>query len=282
MDSAKELSIGFLTTHPEGAVPVLEAIAPDDAAAYLKDVPDDMGGRALEMMQPLVAAAILSRLTPKKAAAVLLAMDIHGRSCIMRVLDDGIVGPIMGLMPKGIARDLARFLKYPDGSVGAWMSSDILVFETSTAVGECLEKLRAVPDKVRSLIFVVDNQKKLVGAVDLAELLRAPDDVGLGTLADIDIKRLSPFARLTSIVALAAWDTALSLPVVDAKGRLLGVLHFDRLREGLVSEHRVGKEKPMGQIIPHMAEAFLVCAAGVLHRPSAKPVLSRPTGDLET
>lgn len=281
MDSARELSIEFLRSHPDGAVPVLEAIAPGDAAAFLKDVPDDVGGKVVELMQPLVAAAILPELTRKKAARLLLAMDVHGRSRILRLLADDLMTSIMNQMPKGAARHIARVLNYPEGSAGAWMSSDVAVFERSTTVEDCLAQLRSLPEKVRNQVFVVDGQKKLYGAVDLADVLAAPDDIGIDTVATPDIKRVSPYAGLISIVALPAWDTALSLPVVDGKGRLLGALHFDRLREGLAAEQRSGTEPPMGRIMIHLAEAFLVCAAGMMHAPSVKPALSRPLGELE-
>jgi Mg/Co/Ni transporter MgtE len=141
--------------------------------------------------------------------------------------------------------------------------------------------LRALPDRVRNSVFVIDAQKKLFGAVDLAKLLATPDDSNINAAASGDVKRISPYARLTSIVALPAWDTALSLPVVDTKGRLLGALHFDHLREGLASEQRIRTERHMGQIMVHVAEAFLVCAAGILHAPSTRSVLSRPIGEQE-
>lgn len=281
MDSARELSLRFLETHPEGAVSVLESIAPEDAAAFLKGVPDDVAGRVLERMQPLLAAAILPTMTRKKAGAVLLAMDVHGRSRILRVLDEGLKNSIMAELPKGAARDLKRFLQYPEGSAGAWMSSDVAVFEKATTVKDCLVQLRTLPEKVRSLIFVVDEQKKLYGSIDLADLFSVPEDSTVDKAATTGIKRLSPLARLISIVALPAWDTALSLPVVDSKGRLLGALHFDRLREGLVSEQRATTDEPLGRILAHLAEAFLACAAGFLHLPSAKPTLSRPIGEEE-
>lgn len=282
MDSARELSLGFLRTHPKGAVSVLESIVPDDAAAYLREVPDEAAGRVLEMMQPLLAAAILATMTRKKAGAVLLAMDVHGRSAIMRVMDDSLMNSIMSQMPKGAARDLMKFLQYPEGSAGAWMSSDVAVFERTTTVKDCLAQLRTLPDRVRSLIFIVDGERKLHGSVDLADLFCVPEDSTVDTAATTGIKRLSPLARLTSVVALPAWDRALSLPVVDAKGRLLGALHFDRLREGLASERRTATaEMPMGQIMVHLAEAFLVSLAGILHLPSDRPTLSRPVGEEE-
>ena len=282
MDSAQALSISFLRSQPKGAVSVLESIAPEDAAAFLKQVPDDIAGRVFELMQPLLAAAILGALTRKKAAAVLLTMDVHGRMQIMRLLDPVLMTSIMNLMPKGAARDLARFLHYPEGSVGAWMSSDAAVFEKSAKIRDCLAQLRSLPDKVRNLLFVIDEQKKLHGAVELTRLVAAPDDSSIESLAESGIKRLSPYARLTSIVALPAWDTALSLPVVDPKGRLLGTLHFDHVRKGLAAEQRGRPERHMGQMTVHLAEAFLVCAAGILQGSVTKPALSRPASELES
>ena len=281
MDSAKELSIEFLRSHPEGAVTVLEAIAPEDAAAFLKDVPDDVGGRVVELMQPLSAAALLPELTRKKAAALLLAMDVHSRSRIVRLLAEDIMTAIMNQMPKVEARRLAKVLNYPSGSAGAWMSSDVAVFEGSTTVAECLAHLRSLPEKVGSQVFVVDGQKKLYGAVDLADVLAAADDSDIESLATAGIKRVSPYARLISVVALPAWDTALSLPVVDNKGRLLGALHFHRLREGLAADQHDGSEQHMSRIMFHLAEAFLASAAGLMQSPAAKPALSRPMGEWE-
>ena len=281
MDSAKELSIEFLRSHPEGAVAVLEAIAPQDAAAFLKDVPDEVGGRAVELMQPLVAAALLPELTRKKAAALLLAMDVHSRSRIVRLLAEGLLTAIIDQMPKVEARQLAKILNYPAGSAGAWMSSDVAVFDGATTVAECLAHLRSLPEKVGNQVFVVDNQKKLYGAVDLADVLGAADDSAIESLATAGIKRVSPYARLISVVALPAWDTALSLPVVDNKGRLLGALHFHRLREGLASDPHDGSEPHVGRIMIHLAEAFLASAAGLMQAPTAKPALSRPVGEWE-
>jgi len=281
MNSATELSIEFLRSHPDDAATVLEAIAPEDAAAFLSDVPDDVGGGVVGLMQPLAAAALLPELPRKKAAALLLAMDVHSGSRIVRLLAEELATAIMAEMPKSRARQLAKVLHYPAGSAGAWMSSDVAVFEGSTTVAECLAHLRSLPERAGNQVFVVDGQKKLYGAVDLADVLGAADDSAIEGLATAGIKRISPYARLVSVVALPAWDTALSLPVVDTKGRLLGALHFHRLREGLTSDRHDGGEQHVGQIMIHLAEAFLASAAGLMQAPAAKPALSRPVGELE-
>ncbi|MDX1401478.1 MAG: CBS domain-containing protein [Kiloniellales bacterium] len=281
MDKARDLSVEFLRSHAKGAVPVLMSISAGDAAAYLKEVPDNIVGNVLDVMQPIVAAAILAKLSPEKAAAVILAMDVHGRTQITRVLDDDVMKPIVARMPKRAARDLLRHLEYPEGTTGAAMSSDVPVFEKNTSVAACIEQLRAIPDKIRSMVFVTDDASRLFGVVDLARMLSAPNDVQLGAVADTKVRRLSPYSRLTSVVSLAAWDTALALPVVDSRGRLLGALHFDRLREGIASEQLVGNEQHLGQALVHVAEAFLVCVAGVLESHSAAPTISRPIGEGE-
>jgi Mg/Co/Ni transporter MgtE len=161
------------------------------------------------------------------------------------------------------------------------MSSDIAVFDRSVTVRDCLAQLRTLPETLRGAAFVVEKEKRLIGVVDIARLLAASDESGIDVAVRMDIKRLSPFARLVSIMALPAWDTALFLPVVDSKGQLLGALHFDALREGMKSEQRNEAERPMSQLLVHMAEALLVCAAGVLQAPSGKAVLSRSTGTPE-
>ena len=232
MDSAKELSIDFLRSHPRGATSVLESIDAKDAAAFLKYVSDEIAARSLEIMQPVVAATVISGLPVEKASTVLPLLDVHSRTAILRIVGDDTTKTIMSKMPSRVARDLTRSLHYPAGSAGAWMSSDMAVFEKSTPIGQCLDEMRALPEKVSNTVFVVDGKRKFFGAIDLAGMLAASDDSPIGSPASSGVRRLSPYAQLSSIVGLAEWDKALSLPVVDNKGRLLGALHFDRLREG--------------------------------------------------
>jgi magnesium transporter len=281
MDKAKEFSIGFLENHPLGAVSVLETLSPGDAAAYLKDVPKDVAGKVLNFMQPLSIAAILPKLSADKAATLLTDMDVHARTRVMRLVDDSLMSAIMDAMPKGAAKDITKFLKYPEGSVGSWMSSDMAVFEESISVEVCLNQLRALPERVRSPLFVIDKKRKFIGAIELADLLIASDEAIMGDLVDTGIRRLSPLARLSTVVTLDAWDSAHTLPVVGNRGLLLGALHFDRLRDGLTHERRVEERQPVGRLVAHMAEALLVCAAGALHGARSSTPLARPIGDLE-
>lgn len=281
MDKAKEFSIGFLEKHPLDAVSVLEALPPADAATYLKDVPEAVACKALDLMQPLVVAAVVPKLQVTKAANLLLGMDAPARSRVMRLLDDSLKSSIIAGLPKKTARELEKFLTYPEGSVGSWMSSDMAVFEQTITVEECLNQLRALPDSVRNPLFVIDEKRKFVGAIEIADLLIASDEEIIGKLLDRDIKRLSPLARLSTVVSLNAWDKALSLPVVSNRFLLLGALHFDRLRDGLAFERHGDETQPTGRLIAHMAEAMLVCAAGALHGVRSKSVLARPVGEAE-
>jgi hypothetical protein len=80
------------------------------------------------------------------------------------------------------------------------------------------------------LIFVASADRRLQGTVSLAELLRAPDNATLGSLAQMPQQVLSAQTPLAGAEDHPAWSQASLLPVLESGQRLVGVLSHDALR----------------------------------------------------
>ncbi len=281
MDRATELSIAFLETQPAGAARALEQIPAEDAAAFVEEVPEPRAAAVLGHMQPARAAAILEHLSPKKAATVLMQTAAPARSVLLRAVSGPARDAALAALSKREAAALRRYLAYAPGTVGAWMDAPRAVFATDATVGDCLKRVRRLGVRLGSLVFVVDEERRLLGVVDVDRLLGAQDSVLLGEVMKKDFSRLSPQASLATVVSLPAWDRALSLPVVDRSRRLLGVLHFDSLREGLLADRRQTEGFQINFLVVHLVQAFLVALSGLLQTATTEPGVSRLTSDWE-
>ena len=282
MNRATELSIAFLEARPLGAARALERIPPEDAAAFLEEAPEIRTATVLSQMQPARAVAILERASPKKAAAVLSKTTVHARSVLVRALPPSTKDAILAAFSRREAAALRRYLAYDVGTVGAWMDAPKATFAPDTAVKDCLERIRRSGTRLGSLLFVIDEDKRLRGVVDVEGLLGAKDDALLGELMQKNFTRVSPNASLAAVVSLPAWDRALSLPVTDRSRRLVGVLHFDSLRESLLVERGPAEGPRINVLVVHLVQAFLVVLAGLLHTATAAPSLSRLASDGES
>ena len=275
MNRATELSIAFLESHPDGAARVLDGIRAEDAATFVEEVPETSVVTVLGFMQPARAAAVLERVSPDKAGSLLSKTPAHARTLLLRALPEEIRKETLSTLPKKQAASMRRYLAYGQGTVGAWMDPANTTFAADTRVEDCLRRVRELGRRLGSFIFVIDADRRLRGSVRVDRLLTASDDALLGDLMDREIARLSPQASLSSVITLRAWDAALSLPVADRSQRLVGVLHFDSLREGLVVDRGPTGGLQVNVMLTHLAQAFLVSLSGLMNVATAAPASSR-------
>lgn len=87
------------------------------------------------------------------------------------------------------------------------------------------------------LLCVVDAQQRLLGTLQAAELLALADDMPLGRAARHNGPWVSPETDQEMMASIALQHGASAMPVVDADGRLVGVVGPARLMSILRSEH---------------------------------------------
>ncbi len=281
MNRATELSIAFLESHPDGAARVLDGIRAEDAAAFVEEVPEASVASVLALMQPARAAAVLERASPGKAASLLSETPAHARTQLLRALSEATRNSALAALPKKQAAAMRRYLAYGQGTVGAWMDSPNTTFSADTRVDDCLRRVRELGRRLGSFVFVIDADRRLRGTVHVDRLLAAGDDVLLGDLMAREVAPLSPQASLSSVITLRAWDAALSLPVTDRSQRLVGVLHFDSLREGLIVDRGPSGGFQVNVMLMHLAQAFLVSLSGLMNVATAQPASSRLDNGVE-
>ena len=85
-------------------------------------------------------------------------------------------------------------------------------------------------------IHVLNEADELVGVVSVIGLLQSAPDTPVLEVADLDPVRVTPAADVTDIALLMADYNLVSIPVVDTRDHVLGVVTFDDLLEATVPE----------------------------------------------
>ena len=274
MTKAAEISRAFLRNQPASAARALDHVSPADVAAFIAPLNEAEVAEVLAKMQPPRAAAILEQVEPAKAAALLHQAPAYARAILMRALPQPKQQAVLRAAPRRQAAALSRYLTYDPGSVGAWMDAPGATFRPDVTVRDCLDQLRGLGNRLGSSVFVVAEERLLLGSVELDTLLAAEDAETLGGIMQRDPATIAPQASLASVVSLEAWDSKLALPVVQ-RGRLVGSLRFDSLREALDIHHGAAGGVGLNLVTLHMAQAFLVSLSGLIQVATREPSLSR-------
>jgi magnesium transporter len=205
----------------------------DDAAAFIEDIPVRYVARVLARMSAWTAAGILSRVNPVAASAALKGMHYQRAAAVLRLMEPAHRRPVLLEMPTRLQRDFHTSLAFPADTVGAYMTTMMLTQPGDHTVADARDQIRRARQVEDAGVVVVDDAHRLVGVVPLLSLLRERGNVPLRDVMDTELTPLSARARLSSVVALEAWDQFSGLPVVSRGQHVIGILGRKTLREAV-------------------------------------------------
>jgi magnesium transporter len=239
-----ELAYAFMRSHPADAAQVIEAVAPAEAAALFAAAPVRLGAAVLAAMLPAVAARAVDALEDERAMALLGSLRTPAAVLVLRHIDEPRRARLIAGLPTASAIASRLLLGYPEDSVGAWADPHVLAFSGETRAGAVLDRVRRA-DAPAERIFVVGNGQRLAGWLTLARLLRSPDGAPLDSLMSRADAVLAAQTPLAGALDHPGWLEHSALPVVEAGGRLLGLLTSDALARALGrSARRVAPGEP--------------------------------------
>ena len=147
---------------------------------------------------------------------------------------------MMELLPPNQAERIKAIISDRESTAGALMSAEYVTARKETQVGEILKEIRGSKRSHESVsyIYIVGEEKLLLGVVDLRDLVLSADDVPLGELMVSPVVSAQADDMREDLAELFAKYHYRMLPIVDAKDQLLGVIHYNDIMRGLVTRVR--------------------------------------------
>lgn len=200
---------------PEEQARVVSALPPEDAADLIDDVPESHAADLLEELSPHAAASIVGELDSDDVADVLGAVES----------DD--LEQILGHMDPADAAEARRLISYSPSSAGGLMMTEYLGYPEATPVGDVIRDLSTrtedFPLYHLQQIYVVGDQGRLVGAVNLKDVAFSSPDKPLSGMAQ-PTDAVMVTKDLAGLEDFFEGHDQVVAPVVDDRGHLLGVL----------------------------------------------------------
>jgi magnesium transporter len=221
----------FLESHPREAARVLERLPdleveeilkesePADVAAIVGAIVTSVASRQIARMKPERAGEVLGHLPSERAAELLRRLEPQERQGLLDAVSPSLRLPI------------ERLLRFPPDSAGSLMEPHFVSLHQSRLVEEAVSELRRQGSDLRHFLYVVDDDLVLVGVLSVREVVTAPPAARLANVMIHPVQTLSARAGRTAIVRHPGWKRFPSLPVVDERGRLVGVFRYRRFRE---------------------------------------------------
>ena len=211
-------------------------------AKQVIDALDDR--RAASMVRaahPAVAAKLVAEIDPRRAARVLKFLPIDHQASILGSMEEEQRARIESALDEGDRKEVERLLSHPAGVVGRLMTPKIWRCDRASTVKDALDRLRAEAEEIEVAVnCYVTEGDKVVGVVPLRELSILDPATPLDGVMTRDVIAVREDAELSDAAEIIQTHDFLSLPVVDASGRLLGAVRVDDLLDATLSKAGTG------------------------------------------
>jgi len=215
--------------HPADIAELVHELSPEERAAVLGALEDDLAADTFEELHSSYQASLLLDLPDDKASEILSEMSPDDAADLLADLPDDRRAHFIAMMEKDDAEDMRELLSYPEHSAGGIMTTEYAWARLDDTAEEATQRLREQAEYVETVyyIYVVDRSEHLRGVFSLRDLLTTPPDKKVR-----DFMTANPVSVLTDaseedVTEVIAKYNLLALPIVDEAGELHGIITID-------------------------------------------------------
>ncbi|RWL47968.1 MAG: magnesium transporter [Mesorhizobium sp.] len=208
---------------------VLEALHPEQRRALVELLGSDFDFSALTEVDEAIRMDIVDNLPNAQIAQAVQELDSDDAVYILEDLDQEDQDEILSQLPFTERIRLRRALDYPEETAGRRMQTEFVAVPPFWTIGQTIDYMREdknLPDRF-SQIFVIDPSFKLLGAIDLDQILRTKRAVKVEEVMHETLHAIPATMDQEEAAREFEQYNLLSAAVVDENGRLVGVLTID-------------------------------------------------------
>jgi len=261
-----ELAIAaqFVADHPDETAVVLERVSFNDAAALLAELEPAIAAQAIARISASLAVDCLRSMHGEQVARLLTELPVDLAARLLRLATEETRQRWLMAMPPESAELLARKLRYPSATAGALADPLVLALPEDTAVAEAQKHLRRSPERAYYYIYVVDREHRLVGVLDMRELMHASPRATLSSVMHRDPVRVPAQSDLATITAHPGWRDLDALPVVDLAGVFFGIVRHRTIRQAAGGAGAQAPVEPVVSALLGLGELYWTGLAALL------------------
>lgn len=224
--------------HPADVADIIEQLTPAQRASIFKHLDNEQAAETISELEEEYQANVIEDLSERRASDLLAEMEPDDAADVIADLEYDKAERLLRLMGIEDSTAIRKLLGYKEKTAGGIMTPEATTASPEMTVESAIEHLRTVGEERENIhyIYIVDDKHILVGVVSLRELLLEPLDAKLSDIMQPDLFVVNPDDDQKDVAEIIARYRLLSIPVVDSKRELLGIVTVDDALEVLEEE----------------------------------------------
>lgn len=171
-------------------------------------------------------------------AGLVREMDSDDAADFVSALPTELAATILKQIAPEESAEVRQLLAHEEDTAGGIMALELVAVAQDRTVEDAINEIRKKADEIETInhVYVIDNQRRLVGTVHLKQLILANPYTVLREIMNRDVISVQVGTDQEEVAKLARKYDLLSVPVVDAQGRLAGRITYDDIVDVMQEE----------------------------------------------
>nr|MBP3259301.1 magnesium transporter [Bacilli bacterium] len=214
-------------------------------------LPKDIASDVFANMEEDIQIDLISSLTKNEAIDIIEDMYTDDAADLFDEMPASMVSKLLSGVSKETRTSINKLLKYPDNSAGSLMAMEYIHLKKGLTIKESIDRIRKQKEDFVSYdsCFVTDNSRKLLGYVNVKDLLINPMDTLIDDIMLECEHRLTTLMDQEEVANIFKDYDYSTLPVVDSENRLVGIITIDDIVD-IIEEEATEDIEKMAAITP--------------------------------
>lgn len=217
---------------------LLDKIPRERMLRVFRMLPKNLAADTFAYMESDQQQYIIESITDNEINHIMDEMFMDDTVDFLEEMPANVVKRVLKVTDKETRRIINQMLQYPEGSAGSIMTTEYVDLKKEMTVRDAIRHIRAtgVDSATMDTCYVIDNGRRLEGDISLRKLILSPSDSKIEDLMDEDVKYLrTSDDQESSAFHFKKYDL-LTMPVVDAEKRLVGIITIDDIVDVIEQE----------------------------------------------
>lgn len=238
-------------------ITILEELQPYDVAKIYEDLPEKHKVRFLLFLNFDVLADLMEELDKEEQLEVLNKLGIEKSSKVLDLMDNDDLAllldelspekkdSLLSGMKSEELKAVTDIMNYPPETAGRIMTNRFVWIRNYYSVREAVDKLQTFAEFAETInyLYVVDEDRKLVGVVSYRDLLLAGPNEKINDIMYERVIAVSVTTDQEVVARMTERYDFLAIPVVDENNILVGIVTVDDVIDVVIKEANEDIEK---------------------------------------
>ena len=203
----------------------------DQLLKIFRILPKDISSAVFSYLNPDDQTRLVESITDRELETLIDEMYLDDTIDFLEEVPANIVRRVLARADSHTRSLINHFLNYPENSAGSIMTIEMVELHNNYTAKRAIEYIRETGCDKETVYtcFVIDEQRHLIGSVDLKDLLFCKETETVGDIMDDERALISVTTTddKEEVAKIARKYDLLSVPVVDNENRLVGIITID-------------------------------------------------------